>query len=120
MHPNGNEWVKAPYEKYEQFFSHKTLKQSNKTLHKWMKENFSRQENELNKSLTNLVVKWGKLINNSRLNPMFQIIYKKHVVGKKNFQIFNFFIETEEVEINGKTNRYYDSFESCNIVRNCE
>ena len=52
-----------------------------------MKENFSRQENELNKSLTNLVVKWGKLINNSRLNPMFQIIYKKHVVGKKNFQI---------------------------------
>ena len=90
MHPIGNEWVKVPYEKYEQFFGHKTLNQSNKTLHKWMKENFSQQENELNKSLTNLVMKWGKLINNSRLYPMFQIIYKKHVVGKKllNLQFF--------------------------------
>ena len=90
MHPIDNKWVKVPYEKYAQFFRHKTLKQSNKTLHKWMKENFSQQENELNKSLTNLAVKWGKLINNSRLNPMFQIIYKKHVVGKKllNLQFF--------------------------------
>ena len=90
MHPIGNEWDQVPYEKYKQFFSHKTLKQSNKTLHKWMKENFSLQENELNKSLTNLVVKWGKLINNSRFNPMFQIVYKKHVVGKKllNLQFF--------------------------------
>ena len=102
MHPNGNEWVKVPYEKYEQFFSHKTLKQSNKTLHKWMKENFSRQENELNKSLTNLVVKWGKLINNSRLNPMFQIIYKKHVVGKKTFKSSIFLLRLKKLKLRVK------------------